>query len=472
VAVGGADIAAMNDLNELEIGVSASSISGASAIQFVIETTDWSGLRDAATAVPSGTRAVRSMVNLISPDSWIIDGGANAQASAMSYQRKLFYDGVNIWSFYWDGANTVYRYTTDGGQTWSATSRAFSANGVNEASIWYDSAGGVVYEVGDRSAASRDVQVRKGTVAPASHTITWTSNDQALRVSSANLGGKNAFISMDASGYLWVLSSNLSSTTPDMYQLTAFKSQSTGDVTAFSYSSGMITGGVNNQPNVKGSIIPAGSGSDMWAIYMYTGSVYARNFTGSWSSQSAIYVNTENIQNQDLAAASAVVDGAGTVHVVYGNGHEQPVGTSKPYIFYASHTVSGWSVPFRLDSAANNDGNFYPTISLDTSTGYVYAFWVFNDGPTGANTVIGKKNVGGTWSSLTLAGQTTDVKQHLTSIYSAPMECYICWQWTQNTTAPIQLHFDKLPEFNTVIVPVFLVMLVCVSSLRLHRKRR
>ncbi|OGS43388.1 MAG: hypothetical protein A3K76_05405 [Euryarchaeota archaeon RBG_13_57_23] len=472
VAVSGADMDADNDLNEMEVRVSAASISGASAIDFVVETTDWNARKDVATAFPSGSRAVQTMVNMISPESWIIDGGTNAQATAMSYQRKLFYDGTNIWSFYWDGSNTVYKYSMDGGQTWSSGVRAFSTAAVNEVSIWYDSANSAVYAIGDSGSATRNVYVQKGTVSPSTHAITWQPSDSSIIVSSQSIGGKNSFISLDASGYVWLLSSNLTSVAPDTYGLTAWISSAAGSTSSFLVSGSMISGGVNNQPNIKGSLVPTGSGSDVWAVYMYSGSVYSRKYTGSWSAQTAIFTNTEDIQNQDLAPAVAVVDGAGVIHVVYGNGHQQPAGTCKPYIYYVYNTGSAWSVPYRLDSAGNQDGNFYPTISLDTSTGSIYAFWVYWDSPGAGYTIIGRKNVSGTWTTLTLPAQTTNVKQYLTSIYSAPAENFVCWQWTQNTTAPIELHFEKLPEFGSVVLPAFFIMIVCIASIGLHRKRR
>lgn len=472
IAVTGADLDAANDLDEMELRVSAASVSGASAIDFIIETTDWRSRKDYATSVPSGSRALPTMINAISPLSWIIDGGTNAQATALSYQRKLFYDGVNIWSFYWDGSNTVYRYSTDGGQTWSATVRAFSTVAVNEASVWYDSAGSTVYVVGDSGSATRNVYVQMGTVSPSTHAISWQPSDSLVSVSSVSLGGKNTFVTQDAAGYVWLLSSNLSSTSPDIYQLSVCRSAEVRNVSSFVPSGNLITGGVNNQLNIKGLILPTGTGSDLWAVYMYGGGVHARKYTGSWSAQTTIYNNVDNIQNQDLAPASAVVDNNGVIHVVYGNGNEQPIGTCKPRIFYVYNTGSAWSVPTRLDNAGNNDGNLYPTISLDTSTNSVYAFWIFWDVPGASQTVVGKKNVSGTWTALTLPPQTTNVKQYLTSIYSAPAEHLICWQWTQNTTAPIQLHFEKIPEFGSAVLPVAFMMVVCIASIGLHRKRR
>jgi hypothetical protein len=157
---------------------------------------------------------------------------------------------------------------------------------------------------------------------------------------------------------------------------------------------------------------------------------------------------------------------------VYGNGHEQPVGTCKPYIYYVYNTGSGWSVPYRLESVANNLGNVYPTISVDSSTGSVYSFWIETDTNGVGVTVRGKKNVSGTWTALTLSGQTAGAKQYLNSIYSAPGEQFICWQWTQNTTSPIEVLFDKLPEFKTVVLPVLFLTLIVVGMRRRRGKSR
>ncbi|MBU0624196.1 MAG: hypothetical protein KJ672_05060, partial [Candidatus Thermoplasmatota archaeon] len=458
--VPGSVINAANDLHEIELGILSAQISGSSSWDYVVETTDWNGRSDLATSVPQGTRA------------WVIDGTTTSpDATAMSYQRKLFYDGTNFWSFYWDGTDTVYKYSTDSGVTWTVGGSVFKTSGVNEASIWWDSSNSVVYVVGDTSGAKKEVEVQKGTVSPATHAITWQASDAKIKASDLDLGGKNTFISVDASGYVWLLSSNLTSTSPNIYQLTAWRSSSTGDISSFSFSGSMILGGVNNQPNIKGTLVPAGTGSDVWAVYIYSGSVHARKYTGSWSAQTTIYNNIANTQNQDLAPPSAVVDGAGVIHVVYGNGHEQPVGTCKPYIYYVYNTGSGWSVPYRLESVANNLGNVYPTISADSSTGSVCSFWIETDTNGVGVTVMGKKNVSGTWTALTLSGQTAGAKQYLNSIYSAPGEQFICWQWTQNTTSPIEVLFDKLPEFKTVVLPVLFLTLMVVVGMQRRRGR-
>ena len=164
----------------------------------------------------------------------------------------------------------------------------------------------------------------------------------------------------------------------------------------------------------------------------------------------------------DNAPPSAVVDSKGVMHIVYGSGHKV-TGSARPFIYY-THNVTGgttFTTPLRLDSVSSTNGNVYPTISLDESTGNLFAFWVQIDNQN----IIGKKNVSGTWSSVSTGPQTGYTKQFLTSIYSAPREYNICWMWTQNTTGSIDVVFDKIPEFSDAFVPV-LMLIIMVAVFR------
>jgi len=470
---GSAAVSAANDRQRLEISVSAASIGGSSSLDFIVETTDWRQRTDYATAVPQGTRTLSGgLPTGAGLDSWIVDGTTTSNAAtAMSYQRKLFHDGVNFWSFHWDGANTIYKYSSDGGQTWTAAGQAFSTAGVNEASVWYEPGTHTVYIVGDRSAASVSVCVRRGTVDPGTHSIAWSGNDVALNTSSNPLGGKNAYISRDPSGYIWVVSSNMTSTSPTRYTLSVFRSVATDSISSWLFSGNLV---VPSQAgaNLKGSVVHVGTGTAMLAVYVYLGSVYSRLFTGTWSAENTIYSNADNPGNTDNAPPCVVVDARGTAHVVYGNGHQQSL-ISKPYIYYVYYNSNGWSVPLRLDTVSNNLGNVYPTVSVDSSTGNVWAFWI-ETGTDGIGYIVrAKKNVSGVWSFFPLNGDTSYAKQYLTSVFSASSEQFVAFQWTQNSTAPIHVMFDKIPEFGDLVVPVLsLIVIFFVVHRRRHRRAR
>lgn len=461
-------VSAANDLQQLEVKVAASDLGGASSIDFMVEMTDWRLRSDLATSVPLGARSlVGGLPSGASILSWhIASPTSSSSATEMSYQRKLLFDGTNYWSFYFDGTNTVYRYSTDAGKTWILAGQAFSATGVREASLWYDSSGGnnTVYIVGDVASASTTVHVRRGVVSPSTPSIAWDVSDSTPVVSTLSLGGKNTYISKDRSGYIWLMTSNCTQTAPTRYQLSAFVSTLPDSVSSWRHSGNMLPPDVN-EANVKGSIVNIGSGSDMLAVYTYRGNIASKTLTTSWSAEIVVYaIGTGNPGNTDNAPPSVVVDGAGVAHVVYGNGHEQ-AGVSLPFIYYVYKGGSGWSVPYRLDSQKNNEGCFYPTISVDSATGNVFAFWLATVSSVGL-IIEAKKNVSGTWTSFSGSSDTTSPKQYLTSIYSAPSEGAICWQWTQNTTGTIEVEFDGLPEFSDIVLPVLGMAAVFIFGYR------
>lgn len=170
-----------------------------------------------------------------------------------------------------------------------------------------------------------------------------------------------------------------------------------------------------------------------------------------------------------------IVDGKGVVHVVYGTNAVYK-GSSTPTIAY-SHNISGQTnFTARLDLdplIAVGVGDYYPTISLETSTGNLYFLWLRGNDSSSPKTVMGRKNVSGTWSDLAILPQTNSTKQYLTSVYSISSEFKICWQWTQNVTVPIEVLYDGalIPEFSDITLPIMGMLFALVIS-RSCRKAR
>ncbi|MCU0859773.1 MAG: hypothetical protein MUE55_04230, partial [Thermoplasmata archaeon] len=217
----------------------------------------------------------------------------------------------------------------------------------------------------------------------------------------------------------------------------------------------------------KITLVPgkAGSGNIVWALYSYEGDVASKSYDGdSWTSEETIYSASSNVINTDRAPPSAVVDANGVVHVVYGTGHTDG-GTWEGHVEYVYNQGSGWSAATTLDPATTY-GTRYPTISLDTSTGNVFAMWMQQD----TYQILVKKNVSGVWSSVSV-DQNAYAKNYLTSIYSVSGESYICMQWTQNTSSPYEVIFEKIPEFSEVIVPVLFVLTIFIAVYRRSSRR-
>lgn len=459
---------AAKDDKRIEISVTAASLGGSADVDFIVETTSWEGRMDLATYDPASTKAMT--------EYWVVDPAtASDSATSLSSQRKVFFDGVNYWSFYFDGANTVYKYSSDYGATWSSPVRAFATSGVGKVSVWYDPGKDIVYAVGDTSASTRTVMIQRGIVDPAGQKIAWNPTDQALNVSLNNQNDKNTFISKDVSGHLWILATNNTNAIPIRQDLSAFRSISVDNITSWSQTGNLIGAG-NNVPTGKGCILPAGKGTDVWAIYTYGGNVASRKYTTSWSPENTIYaISGNNPGNTENAPPSAVVDSKGVVHVVYGTGRKSG-SSSAPTIEY-SHNLTGdtaFAAGLDLDpTITSRVGDYYPTISLDSSTDNLYVLWLRSDDTLTPMTMMGRICVSGMWTDMTFQQQTTYPKQYLNSAYSVPSKYHVCWQWTQNTTAPIQVMFDGpvIPEFGA-ITPLVLVSVMIFAVCSVISRRR
>ena len=449
-------ILAAKDSSRMEIGLITSTIGSPANMDFIIETTDWTGNRDLAT-----NETVAGM------KGWIVEAEADVDSTSMSYQRKLFYDGTNFWSIYYNGTTTAYKYSSDGGETWSLGGDVFSTSGIMDASLWYDSGDQIVYAVGDKSTPSQNVYLQRGSVNPGAHTITWAGSDSTLSVSSVSVGGKNAFICRDASEYLWILSSRQTGSDPDKFDLVAYISDETDSISSGWTEDTTMLSPDSGNGDLKGSILPAGSGSDVWVVYNRDSYVDARKRTsGSWGDVENVYTDTGSLEFINTAPASAVIDANGVVHVVYGDATKSGQ-TEYPQIQYKYRSSSGWSSAEELDADDTTVGHRYPTISLETSTGNLYALWVSLDD----NNIDCKKNESGSWSFVTLGGQNSNAKLNLTSIYSVSGESQICWQWTQNTTGDVEVIFDVIPEFQELLVPILIIIAIFIVGIRKRRNR-
>ena len=213
----------------------------------------------------------------------------------------------------------------------------------------------------------------------------------------------------------------------------------------------------------------------MWAVYTYSSAVAARKCVGgTWQTAAVLMTGGGQATNSEIAPPSAVVDGKGVVHVVWGTGRMKSQ-TTIPQMNYARNNTGATT----FTAAADIDpwipadvGDVYPTVSLDTSNGDVYALWVRTDTSVIGRTVMARKLAGGTWSNVTLEAQTSYPKQYLTSVYSISGEFMVCWQWTQNTTGTIQVMFDhRVPEFSEIALPIVFTMgLIAVWRAGARRK--
>src|SRR5437899_2381083 len=267
-----------------------------------------------------------------------------------NYQRKIFYDGTYYWAFYGDGTNTVYTYSPDT-YTWENTViNAFTTTGLDFVSVWYYDSGTTktVYAVADSTTGHTYVNVRKGTISGT--TITW-GTEATVTVSATSFANKPAFITRDSNGYLWIASK--SQPTSGNFNVAVVKSTNPDDVSAWG-SLATIADTSSTTGSVYATILPL-SGGNMYAVWYQDGSINGKKYTGSWGSQESVTTTANKVP-------SGVVDSSDNVHILY---------MDASGVEYAKRT-SSWGAPTNLDSAA---GSTSPTITIDTSTQNLYAYW-------------------------------------------------------------------------------------------------
>ncbi|TET91397.1 MAG: hypothetical protein E3J35_02990 [Methanomassiliicoccales archaeon] len=441
-------VSAEKNRDSIEASVPSWVLSTLDNTSVLFEMTNWKGWGDSELLQTSwqsrsGTRAVHVVQTTTS----------SATTTAYSTQRKLFNDGAYFWSFYYDGGqgDTMYEYSSDG-MTWTDTpAQAFSTSGVNYASLWYDSANSAVYIVGDTSASDTTIIVRKGTVSGTS--ISW-GNEYTVTVSNSNLASKVAYISMDSSGYLWIISSSQETN----YNCAAVRSTNTDDVSVWESRTIMRTAGDVSNNYVLPMILPL-SGGDMYAIWYADGNIEGRGYDGSGSSWDANEVSIASTSaGKTNRGPSAVVDSSDTVHLIYSD--------SSGYIKYRYKTSSGSWTDGLADPEGSVTANGYPTLSILTSNDNLYACYIRS------SQIYCKEWDGSSWTSITLTTDTVP-KTHLSSVYSAPDNWKISWQWRayHDFDGEYRVTFEKIPEFSNILLPCLSILLVIVITRKLRNGR-
>ncbi|UCD92743.1 MAG: hypothetical protein JSV43_02170, partial [Methanobacteriota archaeon] len=382
-----------------------------------------------------------------------------SEPTSYSNQRKVFYDGNYYWAFYYnksvldeeDGGNTYYEYSADG-QDWSGVELpAFTTARTGLSSVWYHDTGSqkIVYIVSG-SANSNSAIVRRGTISGT--VITWGS-ENTVQVSSKSQSSKIAFISRSSDGYIWIISANKESNSAPRHNIGAVRSTNTDDVSTWDAYTNMLATNIANF-YIYPTIVPLSSG-DMYAIWYADGDIAGKKYTSGtgWAGSSdSIETTTASVINK---TPSAVVDSSNNINLIYSN--------DTGAINYTQYTTS-WGTPTVLDSL---DGGAYPTISLETSTDNLYAFWV-----NSSNQVWGSKWEGSSWSNITSIEANMTTKTYLTSIYSTTYNWNICWECGMGNAQPYLVSFLCIPEFDSLFIPLGLAIAAPIIFRIRQRARR
>ncbi|MEK6850906.1 MAG: hypothetical protein AABY30_00040, partial [Candidatus Thermoplasmatota archaeon] len=346
----------------------------------------------------------------------IIDTSTSSTPTGGPHQRNVFHDGTYFWAFYHDGTTVQYEPSVDGLSWVTTKNAAFTTGGIVKVSAWFHDGGAtkIVYIVGD-TGATDSVRVRRGTISGT--TITWGT--EVAVVISNKAEPKRPFITRDASGYVWVASNTEEALN---FDFAAARSTSVDDVSAWNARTTLLSASVSST-SIQGVILPLGSG-DMYALWYANGTVGGRKYSASnstwWASIESIETTTSGVLTK---APSATVDGSFNVHLVY----VDSAGAAK----YRQRT-SSWGSATTLDSGS---GNTYATITRETSSGDLYAFWI------SSTNQIKSSRYSGSWSSVTLETNTI-AKSALTSLYNVSSQANVAWAWSQGSALPYDVKFS------------------------------
>jgi hypothetical protein len=195
----------------------------------------------------------------------------------------------------------------------------------------------------------------------------------------------------------------------------------------------------------------------MYAYWYADGAIEGKKYTESTSSWGSLEsIGTTDAWDEQKVPV-AVANSSADVHLVYSDVNGD--------IIYRMRTDSTglWNSPTTLDAT---DGNFYATITLETSTEDLYAFWMASD-----YQIKGQK-YSGSWTSISYIDVNTFTKDYLTSPYDISSASLMSWAWAQGGSVPYEAKIAFIPEFGEVLAPVGFVILVSVIFSIRGRSRR
>ncbi|MEE9152447.1 MAG: hypothetical protein V3U20_11550, partial [Thermoplasmata archaeon] len=100
----------------------------------------------------------------------------------------------------------------------------------------------------------------------------------------------------------------------------------------------------------------------------------------------------------------------------------------------------------------------------------LYAYWVNTTGGTYQIEGNFSTDLGVTWSQTKGFTANTETKRYLTSVYYATDVYWTGWHWTKVVAGDNEVLFERIPEFQDIIVPIFCTIIMAVIWKRRRKK--
>lgn len=419
---------------ELECSVPLSRLGTFDNPRIMFVTTDWRNAGDISISRKDWQTRSKSI--------FLVESGGTGSHVGLSMQRKVFYTGSYFFVFYYnaDESTITWEWSADGDDWSNSYSTAFTATNIYYVAVWYNSSDTELYIIGAKDSSDQVVYVKSGAVA--GNGISW-GTEYSVSVSSGNVDKKVTSIAVAYEGYVWLASEIYNNTG---YNIIVTRSDSPEDLSSFGTRTALYT----DQANRFGPIIVPLSDNDMYCVYNTNGNIYGNKFTDSSGTWSTAVTIASDGKAREAGGPSIVADPSDNVHLLYSD--------TSGRIKYSKYTAS-WSAATTLDDGSDNS---FPTISLVPSDD-LYGFWI-----NGSWQISGQFSLdgGSSWKWINLITTDTDYKWNVTSVYSYTYDWGIAWVWDES--AGQNVYFERIPEFELILVPIAIAILVPIV---LRRKR-
>ncbi|MEW6607001.1 MAG: hypothetical protein AB1414_06035 [bacterium] len=351
-----------------------------------------------------------------------IDTSTSSSATALSNQRKIFYDGTNYWAFYFDGGDIAYEYSLDG-LSWTNTPvTVAAASSGDDFSLWIDSS--TVYLAYE--ADSYDIKANRGTISGS--TINWTTAATAFDGTTTADSYAIPFISKDSNSKLWIAARYYNGIA---YYIKVKQSTNPDDIS--SWGSATNLSNVDNTSAVNyASLIPLGSGQ-IYAIWIRDTFFEGKLYNGtSWDATTTSIASGPAIPS-DHELFSALADSSYNIHLVYID--------PSSYLQYkkclSPYGSTDWSGTTTIDSNTSQD----PNIVYNSLKDDLMVFW------KRGTDIWYRQKIDDSWDASSTDWISAPAGSYLSSNYSSNVVLSLAL--VSGTASPYEIAFDKLNTNNS-----------------------
>jgi len=373
------------------------------------------------------------VISLVLAVGNLVEESNTSKATEYTFQRKTFYANGRYWVFYVDENYLRFKTSTDGSTWSSATSiHAIAYNDGYEFSVWFDGTYVHIAYVYLVYGLEWTLFYRRGT--PNSDgTITWSADDQEVYHGTSSVYYHIPMISVDSAGHAWIGVLYYNGSINSIYPC-VFKNANTDGTWSTADGFPYL---LNSTADTGWGVIPVPlTGGKVYVVYFRTKVRPAgRLYDGvNWGDEEIAADHEVNPWRPNCLSAVGEGD---NVHIVFN--HYSSTGQ----IYYNKRVYgSGWGSDVLVQDSVPSDT--YPTLSIDSSSGDLYCFWVDSDH------VYYKKydSSTGTWDAtptdwIDESEERIYYKDTLTSFYSSYAN-YVGVLYTTKKSGPYNVKFAYL----------------------------